>query len=382
MRKIVCLATSPWYPIPTRKQQVMSRIPDAEILYFDPSITYIAPIKDKAAQPGLTNYKKAGVHPQENITVYALPPVLPFFYKFRWVNKLNQQKIARFVREKMREHDLEDAVLWVYSPDTAYLVDLVPHKALVYDCVDRHSAYGGLMEPALVDAMELELAGKADHVFATADALAERLRAAQPKTDMIPNGANFERFVQASQPQPLPEDLRGIPHPVFGFVGALQSCIEYEYLEAAAKARPDWSFVLIGKEKPGVDLSALHAMPNVHFLGLKPNEQLPQYLAYFDACLNLFAKSDLSKDVSPLKFYEYLATGRPIVSTKQPDQILQYAPLIEIADSPEEFISACEKSRSDTTPERIAARIEAGRACSWDSRVAQMCGILEGQGIL
>lgn len=68
-------------------------------------------------------------------------------------------------------------------------------------------------------------------------------------------------------------------------------------------------------------------MPNVHFLGLKPNEQLPQYLAHFDACLNLFAKSDLSKDVSPLKFYEYLATGRPIVSTKQPDQILQYAPL-------------------------------------------------------
>ena len=142
----------------------------------------------------------------------------------------------------------------------------------------------------------------------------------------------------------LPEDLRDIPHPIFGFVGALQSCIEYDYLEAAAKARPDWSFVLIGKEKPGVDLTALHAMPNVHFLGLKPNEQLPQYLAHFDACLNLFAKSDLSKDVSPLKFYEYLATGRPIVSTRQPDQILQYAPLIEIADSPEEFIAACEAS--------------------------------------
>jgi len=176
--------------------------------------------------------------------------------------------------------------------------------------------------------------------------------------------------------------MQRIPHPIFGFVGALQSCIEYDYLEAAAKTRPDWSFVLIGKEKPGVDLSVLHSMPNVHFLGLKPNEQLPQYLAHFDACLNLFAKSDLSKDVSPLKFYEYLATGRPIVSTKQPDQILQYAPLIEIADSPEEFITACEQSRSDTTPERTSARIEAGRACSWDSRVSQMCGILEGQGVL
>ena len=121
---------------------------------------------------------------------------------------------------------------------------------------------------------------------------------------------------------------------------------------------------------------------NVHFLGLKPNEQLPQYLAHFDACLNLFAKSDLSKDVSPLKFYEYLSTGRPIVSTRQPDQILQYAPLIEIADSQEEFIAACEASLADTAPERTKARIEAGRACSWDSRVAQMCEILQEQGIL
>ena len=76
MRKIVCLATSPWYPIPTRKQQVMSRIPDAEILYFDPSVTYLAPLKDKAARPGLSNYKKEGVHPQENITVCAGAAVL------------------------------------------------------------------------------------------------------------------------------------------------------------------------------------------------------------------------------------------------------------------------------------------------------------------
>ena len=77
MRQIVCLATSPWYPIPTRKQQVMSRIPDAEILYFDPSATIIAPLRDKHAKPLMTKYKEPPVHPQENITVYSLPPVLP-----------------------------------------------------------------------------------------------------------------------------------------------------------------------------------------------------------------------------------------------------------------------------------------------------------------
>ena len=382
MKQIVCLATSPWYPIPTRKQQVMSRMPDAEILYFDPSATIIAPLRDKSTKPLMTAWKEPGEKVRDNITVYRLPPVLPFFYKCRAINRINQKRIARFVCEKMKEHGFSKPLLWVYSPVTVDCVDLIPHEALVYDCVDRHSAYGGLMNPALVDAMELELAKKTDMTFATADALAERLRTVQPETAMIPNGANFERFVQASQPQPVPDDLAGIPHPIFGFVGALQSCIEYDYLEAAAKARPDWHFVLIGKEKPGVDLSALHAMQNVHFLGLKPNEQLPQYLAHFDACLNLFAKSDLSKDVSPLKFYEYLATGRPIVSTKQPDQILQYAPLIEIADSPAEFISACEAALHDDTPERTAARIEAGRACSWDSRVSQMCSLLQKRGIL
>ena len=382
MKQIVCLATSPWYPIPTRKQQVMSRIPDAEILYFDPSATIIAPLRDKTAKPLMTAWKQPGEKVKDNITVYRLPPVLPFFNKCRAINRVNQKNIAKFVREKMKEHGFEKPLLWVYSPVTVDCVDLIPHSGLVYDCVDRHSAYGGLMNPALVDEMELELAAKTDMTFATAKSLAGRLQKAQPEAKFIPNGANFERFFEASKPQLVPEDMKDIPHPIFGFVGALQSCIEYGYLEAAAKARPDWSFVLIGKEKPGVDLSALHAMPNVHFLGLKPNEQLPQYLAHFDACLNLFAKSNLSKDVSPLKFYEYLATGRPIVSTKQPDQILQYAPLIEIADSQEEFISACEKSCADTAPEQIDARIEAGRACSWDSRVAQMCGILEGQGIL
>lgn len=322
MKQIVCLATSPWYPIPTRKQQVMSRMPDAEILYFDPSATIIAPLRDKSTKPLMTAWKEPGEKVRDNITVYRLPPVLPFFYKCRAINRINQKRIARFVCEKMKEHGFSKPLLWVYSPVTVDCVDLIAHEALVYDCVDRHSAYGGLMNPALVDAMELELAVKTDMTFATAASLAERLKSAQPEAEFIPNGANFERFFEASKPQPVPEDLQSIPHPIFGFVGALQTCIEYGFVEAAAKARPDWQFVWIGNEKPGADLSALRAMKNVHFLGVKPNAELPKYLAQFDVCLNLFDAGPLSKDVSPLKFYEYLATGKPIVSTRQPDQVL------------------------------------------------------------
>ena len=381
MKKIVCLATSPWYPIPTRKQQVMRRIPDAEILYFDPSVSLLAPLRDKAAKPSLTAYKKPGERVKDNITVYRLPPVLPFFNKFRFINRLNQKRMARFVRRKMRENGFENPILWVYSPVTADLVDQVPHSALVYDCVDRHSAYGGFMDPQLVGAMELELAGKADAVFATADSLAERLRKAKPDARFIPNGANFERFVQASQPQPVPEDMQEIPHPIFGFVGALQTCIEYGFVETAARAHPEWSFVWIGNEKPGADLSALRQLANVYFLGVKPNEKLPEYLAQFDACLNLFAESELSKDVSPLKFYEYLATGKPIISTLQPDQVLQYTPIIHIAATAQDFISCCEQALRDTQPERVSARIEEGRKSSWDARVREICAVLEEKNI-
>lgn len=381
MKQIVCLATSPWFPIPTRKQQVMSRIPDAEILYFDPSVSYLAPLKDPKAKEKLSAYRKDGQKITDHLTVYALPPVLPFFNKFRLINKLNQKRMARYIRRRMKQHGFTDPVLWVYSPVTADCVDYVPHRALVYDCVDRHSAYGGLMNPELVDTMELELAEKSTQVFATAVGLAERLRAANPATAFIPNGANFERFVQASEPQDRPADLMDLEGPMFGFVGALQECIEYGFVEYAAKNHPEWNFVFIGRENAGVDLSHLRALPNCHFLGLKPNEQLPAYLAQFDACLNLFATGDLSKDVSPLKFYEYLATGKPIVSTAQPDQVLQYAPLIHIAHTKEDFTECCRTVLEGADFDTSADRIEEGRKSSWDARVAQMCAILADKGI-
>ena len=207
MKQVVCLSTSPWYPIPTRKQQVMSRLSDAEILYFDPPVTWLAPLKDRSAREKLRAHRAAGEKVRENITVYASPPVLPFFNKFRWINRLNQRKIARYVNKKCRAHGFDAPLLWCYSPTSVDCADRIKRGKLVYDCVDRHSAYGGLMDPALVDAMEEELAGKADAVFATAQALYARLRESNLKTKLIPNGANFERFFAASRPQEKPADF-------------------------------------------------------------------------------------------------------------------------------------------------------------------------------
>lgn len=374
--KIVCLSTTNFHPLPTRKQNVMTRLRNAEILYFDPPVSYIAPLKDRhCAKRLFARWVKAD-KPQENLTVYALPPVFPFFNKYRWVNRLNQKRQARFVRKKMKEHGFgEDTVLWCYSPSSCDIVEHVPHRALVYDCVDRHSAYKGHITASVVDGMERDLAGGADMVFSTAVGLHETLQNYNKNAEMIPNGAAYEVFSRVQTEKEslsCPEEMRKLPHPVYGFVGMLQECIDYALIEALAKAQPEATIFLIGRTLPGVNLDHLKKYPNIVFHGLVPQPELPAYIAQFDVCLNVFRAGALSKDVSPLKFYEYLATGKPVVSTREPLQVSDFADVVYIADSEAEFLEQCRKAATEKSPDKVERRLAYGKACSWSERVRQM----------
>lgn len=377
MRQIVCLSTSSYYPFPTRKQNVMNRLQDAEILYFDPPVTWLAPLKDKSAKSKLRQYRRGGQKVRDRIMVYALPPVLPFGNKFRWINRWNQRRQARYINHVLEKHGFNRPILWCYSPTAADIIDRIPHKGLVYDCVDRHSAYSGLINPAVVDGMEQELAAGADQVFCTARGLYDTLIQYNRHTCLLPNGVDYDLFSQAARSASSAQKKQ----PVFGFVGMLQDCIAYEYLLAAAQAYPQVRFELIGRVMPGVDISALKKEPNIHFVGLLPQTELPERMKEFDLCLNLFAPGRLSKDVSPLKFYEYLATGKPIVSTREPLQIQEYSDLIYIADSPEQFVALCGQALAEEDPTLRCRRMEAGKAASWDNRVRQMEIVLQERGI-
>ncbi len=383
MANIVCLSTSNWHPLPTSKQQVMGRLTDHNVLYFDPPVSRAAPLKDPKAGERLRAWRSEPEQISNRLSVYAAPPVWPAFNKYRAINRTNQRAQARHIRKVLQKRGIVDPVLWCYSPTAVDLVSLVPHKALVYHCVDRHSAYGGLMKPAVVDAMERELATKADVVFATAQGLFDTLRTFNKSTFLLPNGANFELFNRAATDVelPFPKDMFNIQNPILGFVGMLQPCIDYDLVLHAARARPDWSFVFIGAPLPGVDVSPLQAQPNVHLLGLKPHKELPCYLARFDVCLNPFRAGDLAKDVSPLKFYEYLATGKPIVSTPQPEQVLDYADAVYIGEDADSFLVACEKALSERNSWPARRRIEYARESSWDARVAQVSAILQDKGV-
>jgi glycosyltransferase involved in cell wall biosynthesis len=404
MRQIVCISTSNYYPVPTRKQNVMNRLRDAEILYIYPPVSLLAPLKDRSALKRLTAFRRPGQKAKENITVYSPPPVFPFFNKYRWINRINQKRLARYIRKRMREHGFKEPYLWCYSPTSCDLIHLIPNKGVIYDCVDRHSAYKGMIDPAVVDAMEKDLASAAGQVFCTAAGLYDTLREYNENTELIPNGVDYELFSRAAAASPdasgaaseglaseravSPQEgsigqkeIAGAPKPVFGFVGMLQECIDYECMKAVAEAFPEGELILVGRSLPGVDLSSLQAYPNIRFMGLVPQTQLPEIIAGFDVCLNLFREGRLSKDVSPLKFYEYLATGKPIVSTREPLQVLDYADVVYIAENREDFVVKCREALQERDPSKAEKRMEYGRACSWDRRVQQMEQTLMSRGI-
>jgi glycosyltransferase involved in cell wall biosynthesis len=189
---------------------------------------------------------------------------------------------------------------------------------------------------------------------------------------MIPNGVDFERFnAAAGNHLTIPEDMKNIPKPILGFIGVLRNWVDTPLLESVARSRPDWSLVLIGPEGDA-DLTGLKALKNVHFLGAKPNGELPAYLSSFDIALNAFVKSDLTKDVSPLKFYEYLATGKPVVSTGEPRQVLSYKDCIYIGESREGYLKACEEALAETGEEKKNLRIAGAKAASWEGRVEEI----------
>ena len=176
--------------------------------------------------------------------------------------------------------------------------------------------------------------------------------------------------------------MKSLKHPVFGFVGMLQECIDYALIEKLAKDRPDATVFLIGRTLPGVDLSHLRQYPNIVFHGLVPQPELPAYLAQMDVCLNVFRAGALSRDVSPLKFYEYLATGKPVVSTREPLQVEDFADVVYIAHDADEFIAMCDAAATENDPEKVAKRLSYGAQCSWSERVRQIEAVLYGKGVL
>jgi glycosyltransferase involved in cell wall biosynthesis len=269
----------------------------------------------------------------------------------------------------------QPVVLWMYDPCFASLIGRCGEAASVYDCVDDYAAdpNNSVRERAFIATADERAARRATVVFTTTGALFERHRLSGAQVYLVGNAADYEHFSQADGSIAAPE-LAGVKHPIVGFSGnLLAGKVDFGVMEALARARPDWTLVLIGPAQRGVDadLARLTALPNVRWLGARRYEDLPGYIAHFDVGLCPYLWNDWMRGGFPLKLYEYLAAGKPVVASGNPD-VAGMEPDVAVARGADEFVAAVERalllgSAADRERRR---RLAAGN--TWDAKTERL----------
>jgi glycosyltransferase involved in cell wall biosynthesis len=252
------------------------------------------------------------------------PLVIPFRHDHPAIRWLNQFLLGATLRRFMKRHRFDRPLVWTYHPYVLDLLDQLqaePATAtgpLVYHCVDDLSAIPGIDAEAF-NREERRLLGRADHVFTTSAALQAKCAAHHPRVLDFPNVVDLDHFGQARSPGPLPAELQVIPSPRLAYVGALSDFkVDFPLLERVARSHPQWQVVLIGEEREGQAdprLASLAQLPNVHRLGHRPYQRLPDYLRGMDVGLLPTRINDYTRSMFPMKYFEYLAAGIPVVST-------------------------------------------------------------------
>jgi UDP-galactopyranose mutase len=248
----------------------------------------------------------------------------------------------------------------------------------VFDAMDELSKFK--FAPAHLLDLEQELIDKADIVFTGGSSLYEAKKDRHPNVHCFPSSVDRAHFAKARARQFDPADQEDLPRPRLGFYGVLDERFDTELLDKVAAMRPNWSFVMVG---PVVKISPedLPKRPNIHYLGGKTYAELPAYLSGWDVALMPFAMNESTQFISPTKTPEYLAGGKPVVSTPVKDVVRHYGHLqgVEIAGTAEEFVAACEKALE------LSRTVESGwlaeadlmlSATSWDTTQARMAGLV------
>jgi glycosyltransferase involved in cell wall biosynthesis len=232
---------------------------------------------------------------------------------------------------------------------------------VIFDCMDDHSGFTNNTDDAL--RMEDKLIGQADLVMATSQKLYDKTSNISDSVFMVKNGTDFE-FFNHLEPNGQLDDL---PRPIIGYFGAISDWFDADLVEYAANVHPEWSFVLIGSTV-GCDTSRLEKLSNVNLLGEKPYQELPGFLYYFDVCTIPFKLVPLTLATNPVKFYEYLSSGKPLVTVKLPE-LEPHGDLCYFANTKEEFVEMIVKALAEKGDEElIHKRITFAKDNSWDQR--------------
>ncbi|ASP39650.1 glycosyl transferase [Bacterioplanes sanyensis] len=274
--------------------------------------------------------------------------------------RLARELLQRQLAPVLHQERLHRPILWTSLPTAVDMAGCLGESALVYYCGDDFNALAGV-DHDTVSQREQELVQRADLILAASENLAARFPSA--RTQLLPHGVDYHSF---ASPAPRAPDLPNDGRPIAGFYGSLSQWIDIELLQQTASALPHWHFVFVGQ--PVVDISALQRLENVTFLGPRPHGELPSYSQHWQASLLPFRDNAQIRACNPLKLLEYMAAGRPIVSTRFP-ALSAYPGAVSVVDGVDDMVAALQRAASTTT---LDSQQQLASQHDWDRRADQL----------
>ena len=345
---LLCFSHLRWNFVFQRPQHLMTRCAGEQRVYFIEE-----PIWDDSSSPRL--------HLEAVDGVTVVTPHVP--------HGLDDERLVstqrRLLDDLIDQEQITDFVAWYYTPMLLAFSDHLAPLATIYDCMDELSAFHGA--PPALKAREAELMARADLMLTGGQSLYEAKRDQHRNIHPFPSSVDVAHFSRARRTVAEPRDQAPIARPRLGFFGVIDERMDLALLDGVAAARPDWQIVLLGPVVK-IDPAVLPRRANIHYLGVKKYDELPQYLAGWDVALLPFARNEATRYISPTKTPEYMAAGKPVVSTSIRDVVRPYGQhgLVRIADTVDEFVAACVAAMAENASERVTLADAFLRQTSWD----------------
>lgn len=389
---IIFIAADPWehYTWRRRHHVAWNLAKKNRVLFVEPPLTFLNPFRDIDLNwrhlLNLGRLKHQGRNLYSYSPVRLLPLSLPGSWRFNYY-ETDRQRTFRRLKKIVENLKFKDPILWVYMNKYQYdYYGLFDEKIRVTDWYDKFVTFIGyeLTDDELNENTKKQeiILKKSDINFAVSHELGNELRTTGKSVYVIPHGVDYKSFQNSKERKSgIYKSVEKIKRPILGFIGLMHYVVDFDLLVYIAVQRPYWSIMLLGrtwlinKKDKGL-FDELIKKKNVYYFGEASRENMPIYLSKVDVCLLPKKRIEFNKFAAPLKIWEYMAAGKPIVAV---DQGVKYdcSEFIKVASNKEEFIRKIEECLKENKEEEIIKRKQVAKNNSWESRTKQMMGIIE-----
>ncbi len=381
-QSIICFAPSDWWGMnPSCTTHIMKRLAASnKVLYINPFSSDVTGVT-KGKRKGLTqriarklkSMTKWLKKPLDNLYVFS-----PLFIPVQgrpWIDRLNNRILIAQIKCACTLAGIKQPLLWIENVRAADLLDSFKDAIKLYHVSDLFGHDGYISRKGIQQKREQEISDAADITVCVSKELYHMKKQTGRNVHYLPHGVDFELFHKVSHDPPVVENIRDIPHPIAGYFGTLTGSNDIALWEYCAEQLPDVHFVLAGRVTGG-DYAKLRAMNNVTMPGFIPYEKIPALCANFDVCMLNWKVTPWIRSCNPLKMFEYMAAGKPIVSVAI-QEAEQYNDSISIASDKEEYCRLIRWELVNDNPQRQQRRIEAARLNDWQQKVSELSGLIE-----